>query len=116
MGRWDPLVGGAGIVPPEAKMGAAVGALFLCFFSLIQSLRWGKGGTKGEALWNAFEPHHCAAAKSAPAPPACWCCRLFVHFGFFSKVASHTRAHPDCYPPDLYGHLLEDAVGAGDLG
>lgn len=39
MGAWDPLTGGSGIIPPEAKMGAAVGALFLCFFSLVQSLR-----------------------------------------------------------------------------
>ncbi|GAB4816698.1 hypothetical protein N2152v2_003744 [Parachlorella kessleri] len=39
MNEWDPFVKTGGIIPPEAKMGAAVGALFLCFFSLVQSLR-----------------------------------------------------------------------------
>jgi hypothetical protein len=35
----DPLTGGSSIIGPEAKLGAAVAALFLSFFSLAQASR-----------------------------------------------------------------------------
>ena len=39
LGRHDPLTGASSIFHPEAKLAAAVGILFLSFFSLVQSLR-----------------------------------------------------------------------------
>jgi hypothetical protein len=37
-------------------------------------------------------------------------CRLFVHFGFFSKAVAHIRAHPGVYPPESYAHLYDETV------
>lgn len=39
MSQVDPLTGGSGIIPPEAKMASAAGVLLLVFFALAQSLR-----------------------------------------------------------------------------
>ena len=43
--RRDQLTGGSSIIGPEAKLGAAVGALFLSFFSLAQVRTAGRRAT-----------------------------------------------------------------------
>jgi hypothetical protein len=35
--RHDPFTGGSSIISPEAKLGAAIAALFLSFFALAQA-------------------------------------------------------------------------------
>ncbi len=37
-------------------------------------------------------------------------CRLFVHFGFFSKAVSHCRAHQSSYPYDSYENLYNETL------
>ena len=38
-----------------------------------------------------------------PSSLCALCCRhrLFVHFGFFSKVVAYGRAHPEVYAPEV---------------
>lgn len=111
-----------------------MGALFLCFFALVQSLRFAGRGAVGGCCFVGKRPglscslctcsfpaeHHMSAppdslSTSSPTPHAApaalrMLCRLFVHLSFFFKAVAHCRARArTCEEEDL-ASLYEETL------